>query len=140
MTTSSESDKSEGKRKKRRGAPSTGTLRAGVAAPAPTARVFEIGDSQAVTHAGDDSWQVVGQTLQLHNSFWLHDADGYTACRVVGYIGTHKFAGAAKPSRHTYVIECEGFHYPIPHKTVAGALADAAVKRRISKAPAPRLL
>ena len=83
---------------------------------------------------------MVGQKLMLHNSFWQHDADEYSECRVVGYIGKYKFPGAATAARHTYVIECEGHHYPAPHTTVAGALMDAAVKRRVRKAPAPRLL
>ena len=89
---------------------------------------------------GDESWQVIGQKLQLHNSFWTHDAEGYSECRVVGYIGKYKFPCAAHHARATYVIECEGHHYPAPHTTVAGAIVDAATKRRLRKAPPPRLL
>ena len=130
----------DGKQKQRRAAPSTGAPRSGVAEPTRPAQVFDIGDGQAVSHAGEESWQVVGQKLMLHNSFWQHDADEYSECRVVGYIGKYKFQGAATAARYTYVIECEGHHYPAPHTTVAGALMDAAVKRRVRKAPAPRLL
>ena len=80
----------------------------------------------------------------MHNSFWGLPTDApttpqYSDCVVVGYAGRYKFpSGAASP--HTYVIECEGHHYPARHSTVAGALTDAAVKRRIKKAAKPRLL
>ena len=106
--------------------------------------VYDIGDDQAITHIGDDSWHVVGQQLSMHNSFWGLPTDDptmpqYSNCVVVGYAGRYKFpSGAASP--HTYIIECEGHHYPARHSTVAGALTDAAVKRRIKKAAKPRLL
>jgi hypothetical protein len=55
-------------------------------------------------------------------------------------VGKYKFAGAASAARHTYVIECEGYYYPAPHNTVAHALDDPAVKRRVLKMGAPRLI
>ena len=76
----------------------------------------------------------------MHNSFWGWEDDDYSDCRVVAYIRNHKFAQAAKPSKHTYVIECEGVHYPAPHGTVADALSDAAVKRRVRKMANPKLI
>jgi hypothetical protein len=130
----------DGKRKQRRAAPSTGMPRAGLTAPAREARIYDIGEGQAVTHAGEDSWGIVGQKLRLHNSFWQLDADEYSECQVVGYVGKYKFAGAASAAKHTYVIECEGYYYPAPHTTVAQALDDAAVKRRVLKMGAPRLI
>lgn len=39
--------------------------------------------------------------------------------------------------KHAYVIECEGHHYPARHSAVLGALADAAIKRRLRKSGAP---
>jgi hypothetical protein len=123
----------------RRAAPTTGQVSAVAAPPKATQRSFDIGDGQVVRHAGDDSWGVVGQQLRMHNSFWGWEDGDYTACRVVGYAGNYVFPDGRK-SKHTYVIECEGHCYPAPHGTVARHLADAAVKRRINKAPPPRLL
>ena len=75
----------------------------------------------------------------MHNSFWGWEDNEYSACSVVGYAGEHSFA-SGKLSKHTYIIEYDGHYYPATHTTVAGALTDAATKRRIKKAPAPRLL
>ena len=47
---------------------------------------------------------------------------------------------SGKRSKHTYIIACDGFYYMATHATVAGAMVDAGVKRRIRKAPPPRLL
>ena len=58
---------------------------------------------------------------------------------MVAYAGAYRFT-SGKHSKHTYIVECEGYYYPATHDTVAGALTDAAVKRRIRKAPPPRLL
>ena len=79
----------------------------------------------------------------MHNSFWGAgdgdwDADGFSTCRVAGYVGEHKFSSGV--SKHTYVIECEGAHYAARHSAVAGALADPAVKRRVRKSGNPRRL
>ena len=43
-------------------------------------------------------------------------------------------------SKHTYVIECEGYYYPVRHSAVAGAIEDGATRRRIKKAATPRLM
>jgi hypothetical protein len=129
-----------GAQRKRRATPGTGELRSGAATPTPTTRTFDIGDGQVVAEAGQDSWNIAGQLLRVHNSFWGWGDDEYSECRVVAYIGAHEFAAAARPSTHTYVIECDGIHYPAPHTTVAAALDDAAVKRRIRKAANPTLL
>jgi len=97
---------------------------------------------QAIFHTGDDSWNVMGQQLRVHNSFWGWEDNEYSECRVVGFAGENTFA-SGKQSKHRYIIEYDGYFYPATHttvKTVAGALTDAAVKRRIKKAPAPRLL
>ena len=91
-------------------------------------------------HLGDESWGVVGQKVGVHYSFWNWTEDDYSECRIVGYIGSHRFPNG-NVSKHTYVIECEGHHYAAPHKTVAGArFSDLAIKRRINKQPPPRLL
>ena len=63
----------------------------------------------------------------------------YSECRVVAYAGAYTFAAGAH-SKHTYVIECEGHYYPATHGTIADALTDATVKRRVLKAGPPRLL
>ena len=64
----------------------------------------------------------------------------YSACIVVAYIGDYRFPGTQRSSKHTYVIECEGFHYPVRHSAVAGAIEDGATRRRIQKAGPPRLM
>jgi hypothetical protein len=127
------------KRGQRRSAPPTGGISATAAEPEARRRVFDIGDGIAVSHLGDDSWNIMGQQLRVHNSFWGWEGNEYSECIVVGYIGEHSFA-SSKLSKHTYIIEYDGHHYPATHTTVAGALMDAAVKRRVRKAPAPRLL
>ena len=109
---------------------------------------FDIGGGQAVVHKGDESWRIVGQKLRLHNSFWgipVPPGGGqapsqYSACVVVAYIGDYRFPGTQRSSKHTYVIECEGFHYPVRHSAVAGAIEDGATRRRIQKAGPPRLM
>jgi len=77
--------------------------------------------------------------LRMHNSFWGWTDDEYSQCQVVGYVGNFTFPNGTT-CKHTYVIECEGHHYPAKHGTVADALADAATRRRVLKAPPPRLL
>ena len=72
----------------------------------------------------------------MHNSFWGWNDGGYSTCKVVGYAGTFDFPDG-RQSKHTYVIECDGYHYPARHTAVAGALADAAVKRRVRKLARP---
>ena len=91
-------------------------------------------------HAGDDTWDIIGQRLRLHHSFWGEADDAYADCVVVGYIGAYAFGAAKRVSKHTYVIEYEGNHYPAPHSTVASALADARVRQRIGKAKPPKLI
>jgi len=126
-------------RAKRRAAPATGEVAAGAAEPEAAARVFDLGDHNIVAQGGDESWGVIGQTIRLHNSFWGWDDGAYSECRVIAYAGAYTFAAGAH-SRHTYVIECEGQYYPATHGTIADALTDATVKRRVRKAGPPRLL
>ena len=109
-------------------------------------RVEDTSDTLRVLYAassaltlGDDSWDIVGQPLRMHNSFWGWTDDDYSTCRVVGYVGKFRFNGG-NTAKHTYVIECDGHYYPATHTTVAGALLDASVKRRVKKSPPPRLL
>ena len=123
----------------RRAAPVTGGVRNGAADPAAQHRTFEVDDGQVVAHQGDESWGIMGQTLRVHNSFWGWPDDEYSECRVVGYAGPFTFP-SGKRSKHTYIIACDGFYYAATHTTVAGAMVDAGVKRRIRKAPPPRLL
>ena len=127
------------KRGQRRAAPPTGGVSTDAAEPEARRHAFDIGEGQAVYHLGDDSWNVTGQQLRVHNSFWGWTDNEYSECRVAGYAGEYSFA-SGKLSKHTYVIEYDGHFYPATHTTVAGALIDATVKRRIKKAPAPRLL
>jgi hypothetical protein len=100
---------------------------------------FEVDDGQTVYHAGDDSWGIMGQRVRIHHSFWGWEDDAYSECRVVGYVGKYTFP-AGRTSKHTYVIKCDGYHYPATHSTVADALIDAATKRRIKKAPPPKVI
>ena len=97
-------------------------------------------------HAGEESWGVIGQPLSMHNSFWglsggdaLVGGSEFSPCTVTGFIGAHSFDEGAH-SASTYVIECEGHHYLARHTAVAGALTDAAVRRRVRKCGRPRLM
>ena len=106
----------------------------------PEQPTFDIGEATPVTHLGDESWGVVGLELNMDNSFWGEDDGGSSSCRVVGYVGAHRFSQGA-PSKYTYVIEYKGHYYPARHTAVASALLDSVAKRRIRKAHAPpRLL
>jgi hypothetical protein len=125
-------------RKRRRTAPVTGDTQHDTGEPVAPPEVFDIGSGTALQHIGDDSWGVVGQALRMHNSFWGWQDNEYSQCRVVGYAGTYTFPDG-QTSKHTYVVECEGICYPARHTAVAGALIDPAVKRRVRRAPAPRV-
>ena len=140
-----------GPRGVRREAPVTGDVHADAEEPEAKRSAFDIGGGQAVVHKGDESWRIVGQKLRLHNSFWGipvppplagggQAPSQYSACVVVAYIGDYRFPGTQRSSKHTYVIECEGFHYPVRHSAVAGAIEDGATRRRIQKAGPPRLM
>ena len=140
-----------GPRGVRRDAPVTGDVHADAEEPEAKRRAFDIGGGQAVVHKGDDTWRVVGQKLKLHNSFWGipvppppvgggQAPSQYSECIVVAYIGEYRFPDTQRSSKHTYVIECEGFHYPVRHSAVAGAIEDGATRRRIQKAGPPRLM
>jgi hypothetical protein len=127
------------KRGQRRDTPPTGGVSSTAAEPEAQQRVFDIGDGLAVPHLGDDSWDIMGQRLRVHNSFWGWEGNDYSECIVAGYVGEHSFA-SSKLSKHTYIIDYDGHYYPATHTMVAGALMDATVKRRIRKMSAPRLL
>ena len=129
-----------GAARKRKPNPSTGEALTADAATRPS---FSIGGDAAVTDVGDESWGVVGQQLRVHNSFWGMEHCATLSCTccvsaatVVGYIGRHAFP-SGHVSRHTFVIESEGFNYPATHTTVANTLVDPAFKRRCKgKTPA----
>ena len=126
------------KRGKRRATPPTGDVAQGSAEPDAKRVLYNIGDC-AIAHEGEESWGVIGQPVRLHNSFWGWDDGEYSDARIVAYAGAYTFA-AGNLSKHTYVVECEGHYYPATHDTVAAALTDASVKRRVKKAGPPRLL
>ena len=129
--------------KRRRTAPATGCPSADAAEHAACERRYDIGDGASIAHRGDESWRVVGEQLRMHHSFWpgYETPEGerpFSTCRVVAYAGAFTFS-SGKRSKHTYVIECEGYYYPACHTAVAGAIADDAVKRRVRKAGNPKL-
>ena len=125
--------------KRRRSAPATGDTCAAAAPAGAAPRAFDVGEESAVTHAGADSWGVVGQHVSIHHSFWQIDDGGYSTCVIVGYVGRYAFHNG-KASPHTYVVEHEGHCYLARHTTIARSLVDPAVARRVQKAGAPRLL
>ena len=124
---------------KRRATPATGDVALGVAEPEAKRTLYDIGERVALAHEGDESWGVIGQAIRLHSSFWGLDDGAYSDAHVVAYAGAYTFA-AGNLSKHTYVVECEGHYYPATHDTIAAALTDASVKRRVKKAGLPRLL
>lgn len=123
--------------KKRRQAPPSGQPHDDAPEHSAAPVTVEVDSGVAVTCSASDSWGATGQTLRMHNSFWGWDDGGYSTCKVVGYAGLFNFPDG-RQSKHTYVIECDGYHYPARHTAVAGAFADAAVKRRVRKAGPPR--
>ena len=125
--------------KKRRQAAPSGQPRDDAPEHSAAPVTVEIDGGVAVSCSAGDSWGATGQTLRMHNSFWGWDDGGFSTCKVIGYAGLFDFPDG-RQSKHTYVIECDGFHYPARHTAVAGALADAAVKRRVRKAGPPKAL
>ena len=99
---------------------------------------FNLGEYGVVADLGPESWGVIGQTILVDNSFWGPEYDDglKSVCTVDGYIGTFSFSESH--SRHTYVIDYNGDHYPIKHTMVLQGLQDAQLKRRLNKAGAPR--
>ena len=85
----------------------------------------------------DDSWGVCGQMVRLHNSLWGLP-DGHTICPVVGFVGQFTFSGG-NVSRFTYVVESDGFYYPVRHSAIAGAIVEPTIRRRVRGAAPPRL-
>ena len=57
----------------------------------------------------------------------------------MAFIGKHRFPDGSM-ANSTYVVECEGHHYPVRHSSIAGALDDDAVKRRVRKMQPPKAL
>jgi hypothetical protein len=117
----------------RRPAPSRGAPSARAAERDEQRQVFDLGSGVAATHAGETTWDVIGARLRMHNSFWGWDDDEYSACHVVGYIGQYDFDGDTAPSKHTFVVECDGHCYPARHTAVAGAITDPAVRRQVKR-------
>ena len=126
--------------KRRKRATTSGEPSASAAPHVPTDKTFDIGDDTPVAHAGDESWNIIGCKLRMHFSFWDCPENEKAPCTVVGYIGEYTFNNGTI-SKHTYVIENDGFFYPARHTAVRDAIDDASTKRRLLKAPsAPRLL
>ena len=126
--------------KRRKRATTSGEPSASAAPHVPTDKTFDIGDDTPVAHAGDESWNIIGCKLRMHFSFWDCPENEKAPCTVVGYIGEYTFNNGTI-SKHTYVIENDGFFYPARHTAVRDAIDDASTKRRLLKAPSvPRLL
>ena len=125
--------------KRRRATPATGDVGNVGASKSEARPVFELGEGAPVRHAGENSWGVMGQRLMMPNSFWGEEDGAESECTVVGYIGQHSFSTGPR-SKYTFVIEYNGHHYAARHTAIANTLSDAAVKRRVRKAGAPRLI
>jgi hypothetical protein len=132
-------------KKRRKPNPATGATAGNAPSSTSVERtVFDLGDGIAARDLGPESWDAAGLELRVHNSFWgLEDDDdedvGFSRAVVAGYIGPYQFGNGA--SKHTFVIECEGHHYPMRHTSVRDAVICAADKRRINKAgQAPRVM
>ena len=133
-------------RKARRPAPPTG----GTAARAPAAEEpaeYDFGDGRSASSLGADSWGATALELRVHASFWgstpregtwRWSSDEYHDCVVAGYVGRYEFDDG-KVSTYTYAIEHETYHYPMRHSAVADAIRDEATRRRLRRAPPPRV-
>ena len=105
---------------------------------------FFSGETKKFKLKNANSGLCIGVTTTLTNDNVFHiscdDTTNSVLDRgVVGYAGAFRYSNG-KTGKHTYIIECDGHHYPAAHHAVAGALLDAAVKRRIKCAAPPRLL
>ena len=94
-----------------------------------------------------DSWGATALELRVHASFWgstpregtwRWSSDEYHDCVVAGYVGRYEFDDG-KVSSYTYAIEHETYHYPMRHSAVADAIRDEATRRRLRRAPPPRV-
>jgi hypothetical protein len=109
----------------------------------PPLKTFDLGDGVSATAHAYDSWALVGLTVEIDNAFWGWACPAgvrrrqTSSCFVAGYIGTFTFPNG-KISKHTYVINCDGFDYPIRHSEVLKGVSDARVKRKLKKSAPPR--
>ena len=139
-------DKSKGK--KRKATPKSGGINATAEKEDSAPRTYDIGDGRSITHAGDDSWGLVSQRVDMHNSLWGEHLDengeelprtGRSTCTVVAYAGRHTFAEGSV-SNHTYVIEYNGQHYAARHTAVLDAVTNPATRRQLRNMPPPRVV
>ena len=96
---------------------------------------FSVGENQMVLDLGPESWNVVGLTASVHDSFWAGDKNTTHDCKVVGFVGAYSFPSGGI-SRCTYVIEHEDYCYPIRHTALHDSLP-LETRRRIDKLPPP---
>ena len=59
-------------------------------------------DNVVVQALGDDSWNLVGTEVSVHNSLWQDNATGSTKCLIVAYIGRHD---SGSGPRQSYVLQ-----------------------------------
>ena len=96
---------------------------------------FSVSENQVVLDLGPESWNVVGLTAKVHDSFWEGNENTTHECKVVGFVGAYSFPSGGI-SRYTYVIEHEDFYYPIRHTALHDSLP-LETRRRIGKLSPP---
>ena len=81
---------------------------------------FMVQNDDRVTAKGRDTWDLVGQTVNVLNATWRPGQPGRSPCRVAAFIGTYVHDGVAAAS---YVItDAEGDHYAIAAATLKSSL------------------
>jgi len=73
---------------------------------------FDIGEQGVVRARCVDKLGLIGRVVNVPNCFWPGYTHGHTACPVVGLARTLVTFADGSCSR-AYIIEAEGFHYPI---------------------------
>ena len=105
----------------------------------PQPETFDIGEQRSVVALGPDTWGLVGTTIEVENALWDAGATGTTSCLVAGFIGKRCFSGST--TQHAaYVVTAidDNHHYALRASYLATRVADAALRRRLRKAPPPR--
>ena len=126
-----------GGKRRRKPTPQSGEPSTGAASHTQEWPTYDLGDGRTARQLAEDSWDVAGQGLKIHDSFWGGRNDKYHDATVAGYIGEFEFVAGPK-SRHTFAVEHEGHFYAARHTTVAKAMVDDAIRRRLAKSGVPR--
>ena len=104
----------------------------------PESASFEIQDGKMLLGHLNDSWGIVGVTLQVPNALWWPtDSVNSTACKVSAFVGAHAFSDGAKGASYIITEVETGLHY-VARSSYLAAILDKADKDRVSKMGPPK--